>query len=52
MGSNPTLALTIKTTPGGLSAGYIPPLLRGPTTNAMNFPALPNSAGFPYAGIS
>jgi len=52
MGSNPTLALTIKTTPGGLSAGYIPPLLRGPTTNTMNFPALPNSAGFPYAGIS
>src|SRR6516165_2070046 len=52
MGSNPTLALTIKTTPGGLSAGYIPPLRSAPTVNMINYPALPNSAGFPYAGIS
>jgi hypothetical protein len=52
MGSNPTLAMTIKTTPGGLSAGYIPSLRSAPTTNMTNYPALPNSAGFPYAGIS
>jgi hypothetical protein len=42
---------TIKAS-GGLTAGTPPTLLSPPTAGVFNFPALVNSANFPYAGIS
>jgi hypothetical protein len=51
LGSNPTLAMTIKSA-GGLVGGFQNPVPPGETQNFLNYPPAIATSGFPYVGIS